>query len=65
MATFKPGQTVRTRESFISVDGTLKPGLHRFALRVLDRDERISAPDEVVIEIGEGVINPRLGQPLR
>lgn len=65
MAILKPGQTIRTREARISVDGTFRVGRHRFALRVLDADGRASVPDEVVIEVGEGVTQPRLGEPLR
>ncbi len=60
MANFKQGAIVKTREPVISVDNALRPGRHRFQLRVRREDERQSLADEVIVEITEiGVIQPR------
>lgn len=58
MANLKQGAIVSTREPVISVDNALRPGRHRFRLRVRREDERQSLPDEVIVEITEIGIVP-------
>jgi len=53
MTIFKPGVTVSTKVPVISVDNALRPGRHRFRLRVRRDDERQSQADEVIVEITE------------
>ena len=55
MATLEPGQTLRTREPVLSVDGSYKPGRHRFQLVVIRNDKQASQPDTVVVEITESL----------
>lgn len=50
MATFVPGQTIRSRNPSIEVDA-LDPGHWRFELVVIDDQRRASAPAELRVEV--------------
>ena len=52
-----PGETFRSSDPKISIDGGMLPGRHRFRLEVVDDSGRKSGPAEVVV-----VILPRAGQ---
>lgn len=50
MATFVPGQTIRSREPTIEVD-VLDAGNWRFELVVVDDQKRLSAPAVLRVEV--------------
>jgi hypothetical protein len=53
MAEFHPGVQLRTKEPQITVDPGLKPGLHRFALVVVNERGEESEPDVRLVTIVE------------
>jgi hypothetical protein len=53
MAEFRPGVQLRTSEPQIKVDAGLKPGLHQFALVVVNERGEVSEPDTRVVTIVE------------
>jgi len=65
MTRFIVGRPVKTRLPTVSVDGGLKPGLHRFQLVVLTADGRTSQPDVEVVKIFDGPGDPIRDDPIR
>ncbi len=66
MATFKPGQTLVTKEPVVVVDAGLGPGTLRFQLIVVNERGVESLPAVLTIEIPKptrGVRQPRRRQP--
>lgn len=51
MASFRPGQTVTTREPRVTVDAGLPVGVHRFQLVVLTDSGQRSAGDVVQVSV--------------
>ncbi len=58
MTTLVPNQPIRTREPRLTIDGNLPLGRHRFRLVVVDNDGNRSAPDEIIVAIVRGIIDP-------
>ena len=63
MATFVRGVPQTTKESRVTVDAGLKPGLHRFSLVVVDDSDLASAASELVVEVREVVVPPVVVTP--
>ena len=59
MVQFVIGQSVTTKVPQVTVDAGLKPGAHRFRLVVTDEQGLQSRVDEIVVQVREGVIDPR------
>lgn len=58
MTKLVPNEPVRTRAARITIDGDLPIGRHTFRLVVIDNDGNRSEPDEVVVSIVRGIIDP-------
>lgn len=58
MARFVIGQPVTTDTPQVLVDAGLKAGRHRFQLVVVDGSGNASKPAEVVVQVGQVVIDP-------
>lgn len=58
MATFAPGQTIKTREPTITVDAGLALGVHRFQLVVLTDTGQTSAPAIAEVSVQRLVLDP-------
>lgn len=58
MATFAPGQTIKTREPTITVDAGLGIGTHRFQLVVLTDTGQTSAPAVVAVQVVRTLFDP-------
>ena len=56
MVAFVIGKPVRSAEPTVQVDAGLKVGRHRFRLVVVDTQGLESAPDELVVEVGDSTI---------
>lgn len=63
MATFKPGQTIVTKEPVVDVDAGLGPGTLRFELVVVNERGVESLPAVLTVEIPKPVRGMR--QPRR
>jgi hypothetical protein len=62
MATFKPDKPIITKEPFVTVDNTFKPGTYRFRLIVIREDGVESQPvfqDVTILPEGTRVPRPR------